>query len=221
MKVEGLQHVIKVVEEYVERVYSENWGKYPTSHDYLHVIRVLRVAEHIAEAENLSCEERLMLKIACLLHDIAIPLRGSKENHAAESAEIARKFLRKAGLSGEHIAEICRAISEHSWSEGRKPSSKISAILQDADRIDALGVVGFARMICYGEYMKRKLHHPVEIIPKERELNDEAYTLDHVFTKLINIPKTMNTNIGKAIAQERLRKLIELVKKFEHEASLK
>ena len=69
--------------------------------------------------------------------------------------------------------------------------------------------------------MKRKLHHPVEIIPKERELNDEAYTLDHVFTKLINIPKTMNTNIGKAIAQERLRKLIELVKKFEHEASLK
>ena len=221
MEIEKLGKIAKLTKNFVEEVYFNNWGKYPTSHDYLHILRVLRISNYIAENEKLSFEEKFLLEIACLLHDIAIPLKSSKENHAIESSKIAFKFLSKLELDEKYIDLICSAIAEHSWSKQSKSSSKISAILQDADRIDALGTIGFARMIIYGEYMKRKLHHPNEIIPRNREINDNEYTLDHVYTKLIKIPEKMNTKIGRKIAEIRIKKLISLIEEFEREFWIK
>ncbi|RLE53186.1 MAG: phosphohydrolase [Candidatus Methanomethylicota archaeon] len=216
-KVESLNEVIREVQEYVSKVYEDNWGKYPTSHDYLHIIRVLTLALKIADEEHLDSESILLLKLACLLHDIAIPITGCKQKHAEESAKIATQILKKYEFTEDEIRLVCSAIREHSWSKRKKPATLLSAILQDADRLDALGVIGFARMICYGEFMKRKLHHPTEVIPKTRQIDDERYTIDHVFAKLVKLPQSMNTETGKRLAKERVQKLLKLTEEFEKE----
>ncbi|MCS7386853.1 MAG: HD domain-containing protein [archaeon GB-1867-005] len=213
----NLTEIIDKVKVQVERIYEENWGKYPTSHDMLHILRVCNLAMIIALNENIGERELHLLKLACLLHDIALPMKGCKQDHASESAKIAKKLLENYKLNSNEIELICNAIREHSWTSKKRPSTIISAILQDADRLDALGVVGFARMICYGEYMKRKLHHPLEVMPKKRRVDDEAYTLDHVFAKLVKLPKSMNTKTGRKIANKRLKKLLSLIEDFESE----
>ncbi|HDO21140.1 MAG: HD domain-containing protein [archaeon GB-1845-036] len=212
-----LESKYNLLRKRVKRIYDEHWGNYPTSHDYLHVERVLNNAMKIALHENLSEINLHLLKIACLLHDIAIPIYGVKKDHAEISSLTARKILAEFNFNPHHTDIICNAIREHSWSKARKPTNKISAILQDADRLDSLGVIGLIRMVIYGEYKKRKLYFQGEPIPESRVIDDSLYTLDHLFKKLINIPKMMNTYIGRRLADERIKRLLNLVDALKEE----
>ncbi|HDH06932.1 MAG TPA: HD domain-containing protein, partial [Thermoproteales archaeon] len=203
----------------VKRVYEENWGKYPPSHDFLHVKRVLRLAEVIGREEGLNSEEMVALRLAVYLHDIAIALTGQKKGHAEKSARIAEEILKEYGVSGETIRCVCEAIREHSWNLNRKPSSRVSAVLQDADRLDALGMIGFARLYTYGSYLNRRFYHEEEPTPVTRRPLENVYTLDHVYTKLIHIPERMNTRTGKIIAEKRLNRLKKAVEDMIKEIS--
>ncbi|MEM0084152.1 MAG: HD domain-containing protein [Candidatus Methanomethylicia archaeon] len=209
--------IVRVVESKVLDIYNSCRGNYPSSHDFLHVKRVLNNALTIAENIGVSDYDKFLLTLACLLHDISIPLYGVKEDHAYKSAEYARYFLLDCGLNLNDIEIICNAIREHSWSSKVKSNNLISMVLQDADRLDALGIIGFARMIIYGEFSDRILYFEPEFTPRFRSIDDSNYTLDHVFSKLIHIPESMNTEFAKNIAFKRLSNLLWVVKLLEFE----
>jgi uncharacterized protein len=207
-----LHSLVKVVEGKVLEIYLSNKGNYPSSHDFLHVKRVLNNALMIADVMGLSEHDKLLLTLACLLHDISIPIFGVKEDHAVKSAEYAKAMLLDLGLESTDIEIVCNAIRVHSWSSGLTSMDTVSMILQDADRLDALGVVGFSRMIIYGEFAGRVMYFEPEIIPRFRDIDDAHYTIDHVFSKLIHIPAHMNTDVGRRIALDRLKTLLWLIK---------
>lgn len=209
--------IVRVVENKVLDIYSSCRGNYPSSHDFLHVKRVLRNALIIAENLGFSDHDKFLLILACLLHDISIPLYGVKEDHAHKSAEYARHILLDCGLDLSDVEVICNAIREHSWSSKIKSNNLISMVLQDADRLDALGIIGFIRMIVYGEFNGRTLYFESEFIPRFRGIDDSNYTLDHIFSKLIHIPESMNTEFAKNIALKRLSNLLWIVKLLEFE----
>jgi len=211
--------IVKVIEGRVLEIYNSCRGNYPSSHDFLHVKRVLCNALIIADSLKLSFHDKFLLTLACLLHDISIPLYGVKEDHAFQSSEYAKHILLDCGLNSCDVEVVCSAIREHSWSSNVKPKSLISMILQDADRLDALGIIGFARMIIYGEFSNRTLYFEPEFIPRFREIDDSNYTLDHVFSKLIHIPKSMNTEFARNLAFKRLRNLLWIVKLMEFEVN--
>ena len=205
--------ILKKIEDNVREIYKTNFGKYPLSHDFLHVLRVLRLAERIASEEGLKDEkEFLALRLAVFLHDIGIAVTGKKEKHAEVSAQLAEQMLREHGADGELIQLVCQAIREHSWKLQSRPSTMVSAILQDADRLDALGLIGLIRMYTYSVQLGRIFYCEKEPIPRQRQPNDRVYTLDHVYVKLIKISEKMNTRAGKNIAEKRMKKLLEAVK---------
>lgn len=205
--------ILEKIEDNVREIYKTNFGKYPLSHDFLHVLRVLRLAERIASEEGLKDEKELLaLRLAVFLHDIGIAVTGRKEKHAEVSAQLSRQILREHGADEELIQKVCQAIREHSWKLQSKPSTRISAILQDADRLDALGLIGFIRMYTYSVQLGRIFYCEEEPIPRQRQPNDNIYTLDHVYVKLIKIPEKMNTSAGREIAEKRVKRLLEAVK---------
>ena len=212
MTVLGLHNLIKAVESKVLEIYTSCKGNYPSSHDFLHVKRVLNNALMIAEAMGLSEHDRFLLTLACLLHDISIPIFGVKEDHAVKSAIYAKSMLLDLGLDPSDIEVVYNAIRVHSWSSGSASMDIVSMILQDADRLDALGVIGFSRMMIYGEFAGRVMYSESEVLPRFRDADDAHYTIDHVFSKLIHIPAHMNTDMGRRIALERLKTLLWLIK---------
>ena len=150
------------------------------------------------------------LAVATLLHDVGRWLEGDLgRNHAEISADIAIQVLGNSDFSRE-VAEIIR---EHSYSMAKKPSSIESAILQDADKIDALGVIGVARVFAYGGYKGRPIYASIT--------NPEKTSYDHFFEKILKLPDLMNTELGKKIAEKRVKKiksfLEEMVKEVELE----
>jgi len=199
----------------VARIYRG--AKVPSSHDYSHAVRVARLARAICRAVGVGGREAALAEIASYLHDVAVAL-GGKEGHADQSAEEARRILAEAGLCEACVEAVTRAIAEHSWAEGRRPTSIVSAVLQDADRLDALGVVGFARMVAYGSWIGRMLHHPAEVLPRGREPDENAYTVDHAFTKLASLPSAMNFEWSRRVAEARLNRLMRLLEELEREA---
>lgn len=211
--------IIKAVESIVSQIYSSCKGKYPSSHDFLHVKRVLVYSLKIADSINLSEYEKFLLTLACLLHDISIPMHGVKDDHTIKSADYAKQILVNLGLSSEDIEVICNVINEHSWSRNLKPSNRISMVLQDADRLDAIGIIGLVRMVIYGEFNGRTLYSEFEFIPKSRCIDDSTYTIDHVFSKLVWIPASMNFDFTRKLAEERLKYLLWAIETIEFEVN--
>jgi HD superfamily phosphodiesterase len=105
-----LHSLVKVVEDKVLEIYVSHKGNYPSSHDFLHVKRVLNNALMIAEAMGLSERDKLLLTLACLLHDISIPIFGVKEDHAVKSADYAKFMLLDLGFDPADIEVVCNAI---------------------------------------------------------------------------------------------------------------
>lgn len=195
-----LFRVVATAREYAVKAYSE--GKAPPSHGLDHVVRVVGLCRWLAREMGLGSRETLLLEVAAWLHDIAIAVYGSKEKHAERSAEIARRVL-EGLLAPEDLEVVITAIREHSWRGGRKPSGSVSAILQDADRLDALGAVGLFRVFAYSGGLGRAFYHPDDPFAENRDLDDTTYTLDHFFTKLLKLADHMNTEPARIEAERR------------------
>ncbi len=174
-------------------------------HDWFHIERVYKNAVLIVSDEE--CDLTIV-KLGALLHDIA----DSKFNDGDETIgpKVARAFLESQNTSEETIVHVINIIENISFKGGnfeKKFSSKELEIVQDADRLDALGAIGIARTFNYGGFKNRQLYNP-EISPKlnmskEEYKNSESPTLNHFYEKLLLLKDKMNTPTGKKLAEKR------------------
>ncbi|MDT0650043.1 HD domain-containing protein [Autumnicola edwardsiae] len=174
-------------------------------HDWFHIQRVFNNAKLIAEGEDAN---NLVIALGALLHDIA----DSKFHNGDETVgpKIAEEFLKSQKVSSEVIQHVIKIIENISFKGGnvaRKFSSKELDIVQDADRLDALGAIGIARTFNYGGFKGRGLYDP-EIEPnlnmtKEEYKASNAPTINHFYEKLLLLKDRMNTETGRKIAAER------------------
>ncbi len=177
-------------------------------HDWFHTERVLKNARRIAKGENV---DELIISLGALLHDIA----DAKFNDGDESLgpKIAKKFLSSLQLNQKVIDQVVNIITHISFKNSlptynrSKYNSKELQIVQDADRLDAIGAIGIARAFNYGGFKNRELYNPA--ISPDPNLTKEAYkkstapTINHFHEKLLLLKDKMNTRTGKKLAEER------------------
>lgn len=185
-------------------------------HDWFHIERVYKNALLIAKEED--CDVTVV-KLAALLHDIA----DSKFHDGDESVgpKIAREFLESQNISEDIITHVIAIIENISFKGGnfeKKFTSKELAIVQDADRLDAIGAIGIARTFNYGGFKNRAIYNP-NIQPnlnmsKEEYKNSEAPTLNHFYEKLLLLKDKMNTETGKKIAKKRYDFMVHFLAQF-------
>ncbi len=188
-------------------------------HDWFHIERVWKNALLIAKDEDCDLET---VQLGALLHDIA----DSKFHGGDESVgpKKAREFLESQNASENVISHVIGIIENISFKGGnfeRKFSSKELDIVQDADRLDALGAIGIARTFNYGGFKNRALYDP-EIGPKigmskEEYKNSESPTLNHFYEKLLLLKDKMNTETGKRIARHRHEFMEDFLAQFHAE----
>ena len=175
------------------------------AHDFEHIIRVYKNAEMISKQEE-SVDLDIVLA-AALLHDLVVYPKGSSKtiNSADDSAEIAKKILLEyKDYPREKIEKVADAIRTHSYSKRLVPETLEGKILQDADRLDAIGAIGIARTFSVGGSENRSLYNPTDpFCESERHLDDTQWTLDHIKKKLMILKNSMHTKTAKKIAEER------------------
>ena len=174
-------------------------------HDWFHIERVYKNALLISESENV---DKTVVSLGALLHDIA----DSKFHNGDETVgpKKARKFLKSQNISEETIDHVVKIIENVSFKGGNKNQefhSKELEVVQDADRLDALGAIGIARTFNYGGFKNRKLYDPeikpnLNMTPSEYKVSD-APTINHFYEKLLLLKDRMNTETGRKIAEER------------------
>lgn len=176
-----------------------------SGHNWFHIERVWKNAKHIGQAENVNM---LIVQLAALLHDIA----DSKFHNGDETIgpRIAQKFLEEQEVDNEMIDHVVKIIENMSFrSAYDKPSfiSKELQVVQDADRLDAIGAIGIARAFHFGGYKNREIYDPK--VPPDLNMTKEAYkkstapTINHFYEKLLLLKDKMNTITGKQMAEER------------------
>ncbi|MBU2104690.1 MAG: HD domain-containing protein [Nanoarchaeota archaeon] len=188
------------------------------SHSFDHTERVYNLAVHIANSEKVDID---VVKVAVLLHDIARKKQdecGGKICHAEEGSKIAKEILKKINFPVEKINPVCDAIVSHRYSTQTKAKTKEAEIIQDADRLDALGAITIARIFDYGGRKKRKIHDS-QLKPKEYTHNSESESsFIHFYEKILKIkPETFKTIKAKEIARERYKFVKQFVERFEKE----
>lgn len=185
-------------------------------HDWFHIQRVYNNARHIAKEEDCNIQ---VVEIAALLHDIA----DSKFHGGDESIgpKTAKKFLEKEGAEKSLIRHVIKIIENVSFKGGKEKQAFKSIeldIVQDADRLDAIGAIGIARTFNYGGYKGRALYDP-EIAPnlqmtKEEYKASTAPTINHFYEKLLLLKDRMNTETGRRIAADRHAFMVHYLQQF-------
>ena len=185
-----------------ERFIAARETESDAAHDAMHIRRVVANARRLATAE----EANLAVVIpAAWLHDCVIVPKDSPERKQASrlAAAAAGDFLARIGYPPHHIPAIQHAIEAHSFSAGIAPRTVEARVVQDADRLDALGAIGIARTLMLGGTMGKPLYDPVEPLPKTRAPDDRENVLDHFFVKLLTLAGTMQTDAGRDEARRR------------------
>ncbi|MCZ4695432.1 HD domain-containing protein [Ancylomarina euxinus] len=174
-------------------------------HDWWHIYRVWQSVKQIAQSEDVDL---FVVELGALLHDIA----DSKFHDGDETVgpRLAREFLQSIKVDEETITHVENIITNISFKGGNQEQKFKSAeldVIQDADRIDALGAIGIARTFNYGGHKNREIYNP-DIKPnlnmsKEEYKNSDAPTLNHFYEKLLLLKDRMNTESGKRMAEQR------------------
>ena len=198
--------------ESLKKIAKSKLGKNDPAHDFEHVMRVYRNAQIISKNENGN--EKLILS-AVLLHDI-IKIKNRK-NSALKSAKLSEIILKENCFLDDEIKIISDAIKEHSFSKGKIPSTIEGKILQDADRLDAIGAIGLARVFSFSGSNNRPFYDPKDPFSKNRNLNDNKWAIDHFYEKLLTLEEKMNTKTGKTIAKKRTKTLKDFLKELKNE----
>jgi len=207
------KQLIETTKEFVKSCLVDAEG----GHDWFHTLRVYNNAMLIAKAENV---DKLIVSLGSLLHDIA----DSKFHDGDETVgpKMARKFLFKHNVDSlviEHVIKIIENISfNKSLDDGEKFQSPELDVIQDADRLDAIGAIGIARCFNYGGFKNRALYDP-DIKPnlnmnKEEYKNSTAPTINHFYEKLLLLKDRMNTKTGKRIAKKRHDYMVQFLDQF-------
>ncbi|MDD3080339.1 MAG: HD domain-containing protein [Paludibacter sp.] len=176
-------------------------------HDWWHIYRVWQLAKKINENEKGS---QIIVELAALLHDIAdSKFYEGDEKIGPRKAEMFLQELKVDYSVKEHVVSIIRNISFKGGNEQRTFSSRELDIVQDADRLDAIGAIGIARTFNYGGFKNRSLYDPAIkpnlTMTKEEYKNSTAPTINHFYEKLLLLKDRMNTTTGKKLAEDRHR----------------
>ncbi|HEY4043886.1 MAG TPA: HD domain-containing protein [Rhodopila sp.] len=181
------------------------------SHDRSHLLRVAQNAMDIAAAER-GCDLRV-LTAAIVLHDCVAVEKNSRQRSQASrlAAAEARMILTVIGWQADWIDQAAHAIEAHSFSAGIVPETLEARILQDADRLDAIGAIGIARCFYVAGRMRSSLYDPADPSAAHRALDDGAFALDHFGAKLFQVAKNFQTESGQALAAARTRTMRDFV----------
>jgi uncharacterized protein len=205
----------KIIQRIAEKVRKalENEG---SGHDWWHVYRVWNMARRIAKEES---ADTFVVQIAALLHDIG----DWKFHHGDDTIgpRMARRILSKQGLSEEIIDHVCEIIRTAPF-KGADVKTKMHTlegkVVQDADRLDAIGAIGIARAFAYGGYKNRPIYNPnqkpVLHRTKEEYLKCESPTINHFYEKLFLLKDLMNTKTAKKISKERHKFVEKYLSRF-------
>jgi len=191
-------------------------------HDWFHIERVYKTSKHIANQENV---DELVVALGALLHDIAdYKFHDGDETVGPNKA---RRFLSSQKVEHniiEHVVKIIENISFKGGNEKQRFSSPELDVVQDADRLDALGAIGIARTFNYGGFKNTKIYDP-EIKPnlnmsKESYKASKSPTINHFYEKLLLLKDRMNTETGRKLAEERHDFMLNFLNQFYRECDL-
>jgi uncharacterized protein len=212
---ENRQSIINETENFVKNELSGAEG----GHDWWHIWRVWKLSVKIAETEH---ADLFVVELGALLHDIA----DSKFYNGDETLgpQKARSFLESLGVDESVIDHVVKIIENISFSAGKGKQSfrsKELDIIQDADRLDAMGAIGIARAFNYGGFKNRQLYNPaikpkMNMTKEEYKLNN-APTINHFYEKLLLLKDKMNTGTGKKMAIQRHEYMEKFLARFYRE----
>lgn len=174
------------------------------AHDVNHLNRVWQTAQKLLTSHPEA--DALTVLAACYLHDLVnLPKNHPDRAQASRmAASLAGTKLTAAGFPQDKLEAVRHAIEAHSFSAAIVPTTIEAQIVQDADRLDALGAVGLARLFYTAGRMGSAFAHPTDPLAMQRSLDDQAYALDHIECKLATLPATMQTAAGRRLGEERL-----------------
>lgn len=180
-----------------------HWGgQTDGAHDLGHLRRVWANCQRIAGADA----DMEVLEAAAFFHDLVNLPKSAPDRARAStlSAEAACAYLAATEFPAEKLASVAHSITAHSFSAGIAPVTPEAKILQDADRLEALGAIGIARMFHVAGAMGALLFDADDPLAEARALDDRRFSLDHLETKLFTLPGTMQTAMGTRLAAERV-----------------
>ncbi|CAD8166586.1 unnamed protein product [Paramecium pentaurelia] len=192
-----------------------------SGHDYFHIERVMKMATRIANEESKIKNVNMnLVQLGALLHDIA-----DHKFHGGDDTigpKVARQFLEKDGEANEELIKQVEDIIKEISFKGAKVKDQMSTfegqIVQDADRLDAIGAIGIARCFTYGGYKNRQLFNPDQKPEFHENFQDykknESTTINHFYEKLLLLKDRMNTETGKKIAEKRHQIMVNYLDQF-------
>ena len=206
----------RVIEQTAEFVRKRLEGE-PTGHDWWHVYRVWKMAVKIAENER--DVDLFIVQLGALLHDIA-----DWKFHGGDTSvgpKLAREWLKKLNVDEKTIAHVCEIVESVSFKGAgvnSKPKSKEAMIVQDADRLDAIGAIGIARCFATGAKLNREIHNP-KAKPKlhrtfEEYKKSNSTSINHFYEKLLLLKDMMNTETAKRLAEGRHKFMEQFLERF-------
>ena len=206
------QTLINTTIDFVKTTLADAEG----GHDWWHIYRVWKAAKQIAKGEK---ADMLVVELGALLHDIAdSKFNGGDETIGPAKAKAFLETLQLDAATIDHVVQIIANISFKGGREVQLFKSIELDIVQDADRLDAMGAIGIARAFNYGGFKNRPMHNP-DIAPnlhktKEQYKHNNDPTIHHFYEKLLLLKDTMNTAIGKQLAQERHQFMEQFLAQF-------
>ncbi len=181
-------------------------GLYPSSdpsHDHLHIRRVVAMAMRLAKEE--SADENVVLPAAYFHDFVNVPKNDPRRSQASRlSGDAAVEYLASVGYPAQYFDAIRHAIAAHSFSANIKPETIEAMVVQDADRLDALGAIGAARVFSISALMQTAYYNPDDPWAEKRALDDKTAAIDHFPIKLFKIADTMNTRTAREEAARRV-----------------
>lgn len=187
-----------------------------TAHDIDHVLRVVKNAKMILENEE---ADREVVIAAAWLHDCVIVSKDHPDRKKASvlAAEKAVEFLSQINFPDDKIEQVQHAIEAHSFSAGITPETIEAKIVQDADRLDAIGAIGIARCLIIGGKLDRPLYDAADPLSENRTPDDSIWTIDHFYEKLFKLPGMMHTQTAKKEAKRRVRFMEDYLQELKRE----
>ncbi|MFA6064524.1 MAG: HD domain-containing protein [archaeon] len=206
------EYVIKLTEGYARKTLEGELS----GHDYWHVYRVWKTAKFIAKKEK---ADSFIVELAALLHDIAD--WKAYDGDTTIGPRLAREWLESIEVDAQTISHVCEIINDLSFkgAEVKTPMRTLEGkIVQDADRLDAIGAIGIARTFAYGASKGREMYNP-SIPPKKHKTFEEykqskSVTINHFYEKLLLLKDLMNTKTAKKLAKERHKFMEEFLDQF-------
>ncbi|POP47605.1 phosphohydrolase [Superficieibacter electus] len=201
-----------------ERWFQQHYHSADAAHDLAHFRRVWSTARQLAQ--GLVVDE-LVILTACYFHDIVSLPKNDPQRHRSSqlAAEKTRRILATdfADFPAERYSMVMHAIEAHSYSAAIGPRTEEARIVQDADRLEALGAIGLARVFAVAGSLNVALFDADDPFAETRVLDDRAFALDHFQQKLLRLPATMQTVKGRALARENARFLVHYMAKLSAE----